>query len=138
MNSLPCSAPSRPARQGRSPRSTILAGIVGLLPLACLAAAVAAFAVLVAGSNRLSAEEAEFLSGGPMPGPPDAFYAFAALMVASAATTIVALVYFMIDAFMSPHVAHESRILWAAVLLLGNSVAFPVYWYVAWWRRRAR
>jgi hypothetical protein len=71
-----------------------------------------------------------------MPAPPAGFYAFVAL--GSAVMSVAALVYFMIDAMVSSHLAGEQRALWVVALLLGNATAFPVYWYVAWWRPRRR
>jgi hypothetical protein len=73
-----------------------------------------------------------------MPGPPTSFYATGALLIAGAATSLIAFAYFLIDAMVSPHLPQDSRAVWAVVLLFGNVVVFPVYWYVAWWRRRAR
>ena len=73
-----------------------------------------------------------------MPGPPTSFYASGVLLLAGAATSLIAFVSFLIDAMVSPHVPQDSRAVWVVVLLFGNVVAFPVYWYVAWWRRRAR
>ena len=73
-----------------------------------------------------------------MPGPPTGFYASGVLLLAGAATSLVAFATFLIDAMVSPYVPQDSRAVWAVVLVFGNVVAIPVYWYVAWWRRRAR
>jgi hypothetical protein len=69
---------------------------------------------------------------------PAGFSVFGAVAVASALTSLAAFAYFMIGVMTSPRMGSEIRALWAIVLLLGNTVGFPVYRYVAWWRRRAR
>jgi hypothetical protein len=104
----------------------------------CALAAFAGFASFLVGATHLSAEEAEFLSGGPMPGSPAGLSASVLLFGTCAATSLAAFAYFLVDAMVSRHVPQDSRAVWVVVLLFGNVVAFPVYWYVAWWRRRAR
>jgi hypothetical protein len=122
----------------RTPRSTVIAGLIAFVPVVCALAAFAGFASFLVDVTHVSAEEAELLSGGPMRGAPAGLSASVLLFGACAATSLAAFAYFLCDAMVSAHVAQDTRAVWAVVLLFGNVVAFPVYWYVAWWCRRAR
>ena len=138
MNSFSAPIPAEPPAPGRTPRATVIAALIAFAPVVCALAAFTGFASFLLDVTHLSPEEAEFLGGEPMPGPPTSFYASGVLLLAGAATSLIAFVSFLIDAMVSPHVPQDSRAVWVVVLLFGNVVAFPVYWYVAWWRRRAR
>jgi hypothetical protein len=138
MNSFSAPIPAEPPAPGRTPRATLIAGLIAFAPVVCALAAFTGFASFLLDVTNLSPEEAEFLGGGAMPGPPTSFYASGVFLLASAATSLIAFAYFLIDAMVSPYVPQDNRAVWAVVLLFGNVVAFPVYWYVAWWRRRAR
>ena len=138
MNSFSASIPSEPAVPGRTAKATVAAGVLAFAPLACMALAMAVFLAMFADPGFPTADDGAFPSGDSFPGLPAGFYVFGALTGATALTSILAFAYFMIDAMTSPHMTGDSRGLWAIVLLLGNTIAFPVYWYVAWWRRRAR
>jgi hypothetical protein len=138
MNSFSAPIPAAEPPAPRTPGSTVIAGLIAFAPVVCGLAAFAGFASFLVDATHLSAEEADFLAGGPMPGAPAGLSASVLLFGACAATSCAAFAYFLVDVMVSPHVPQGNRAVWAVVLLFGNVVAFPVYWYVAWWRRRTR
>ncbi len=44
-------------------------------------------------------------------------------------------VFYIRDAYRNPGVAGGRRGLWAVVLLMGNVVAMPIYWYLYIWKQ---
>ena len=45
---------------------------------------------------------------------------------------------YVVDVFRSDRVAPDRRVLWLVVLLMGGTVAMPVYWYLHVWREPER
>jgi hypothetical protein len=105
-------------------------GVLSLAPVACLILAVLGIAVAFAG---VFAAVNDFDGTGPT-GFGFGFWAAMAFGFISAATSLVAFLVLVIDVFTNPAVDGDRRILWLLVLLFGNVLAFPAYWYVVWWR----
>jgi hypothetical protein len=42
-------------------------------------------------------------------------------------------IFYMVNVFRNDRVVKDKKALWAAVLFLGNVIAFPVYWYYYIW-----
>jgi len=51
-------------------------------------------------------------------------------------TCILIAVFLISDMFTNPAMRPDKRLLWIVVLILGNIIAFPVYWYLYIWRDR--
>ena len=48
---------------------------------------------------------------------------------------VVLIVIYLVIAYRSEAVPNDKRAFWAIVLLMGNLVAFPLFWYLHLWRR---
>jgi hypothetical protein len=59
------------------------------------------------------------------------------LLIAGAIASVAAFVALLVDVFTNPNVGVGDRLPWIIVLVFGNVVTFPVYWYVVWWREPA-
>jgi hypothetical protein len=58
---------------------------------------------------------------------------FAGGMVAIA-SIVVLFVWFIVDACQSPQIPETERVTWILLLVLGNVLALPIYWYLKIWR----
>jgi hypothetical protein len=58
---------------------------------------------------------------------------FAGGMVAIA-SIVVLFVWFIVDACRSPRIPETERVTWILLLVLGNVLALPIYWYLKIWR----
>ena len=109
----------------------ILLGIATLLPFACIVlfyvSFMAFFCLMASGLAReLDARVAAFFF------LPFVLYFLAFLAIAAL------LVVYMMHLFKTRRVPKDQRALWAVVLLLGNMLAMPVYWYLYIWREPAK
>ena len=50
------------------------------------------------------------------------------------ALTLGLLVVYIIDVFKNKKVKNDIKALWAIILILGNVIAMPIYWYLYIWR----
>lgn len=41
---------------------------------------------------------------------------------------------YVIHVFRTDLVAGDKKVLWLIIIFFGNLVAFPIYWYLYWWR----
>lgn len=59
------------------------------------------------------------------------FYVFGVLVYIS---LIILIVLYIIDVYRNRSVAQNQRTLWTVLLIVGNMLVFPVYWYLHIWR----
>jgi uncharacterized membrane protein (DUF373 family) len=66
--------------------------------------------------------------------PPDSFLAFFPLHLLVTLEIFALLAYYLRDLHRSKRVPTERKPVWAMILLSGNVLAMPVYWYLYFWR----
>jgi hypothetical protein len=108
---------------GSRGRRSLVLGVVSFAPIGLCGSAML---ILLVGFMRMS----EY---GDVAGAAAAVL----IMMLGAAASLVALIALLVDAFTSPRVAGDARLVWALVLLFGNVLGYPIYWYVVHWRRPA-
>lgn len=59
------------------------------------------------------------------------FYTFG---ITSYILLLIVLLLYVINVFKNPRVIQDERALWITVLILGNVITFPFYWYLHIWR----
>ncbi len=76
------------------------------------------------------------LASAVSPGaPPDAFLLIFPLHLLTMLDVLVVQVIYVVYLFRTGRVPQDKKALWAAVLILGNMIAMPVFWYLYLWRR---
>lgn len=60
------------------------------------------------------------------------FYTFA---IISYISLLIILLLYIINVFKNPRVIQDERALWITILILGNVITFPFYWYLHIWRK---
>jgi hypothetical protein len=60
------------------------------------------------------------------------------LHVATMLLTVGLTVVYVLHVFRSGRVREDQRLLWAAIIFVGNVLAMPFYWYLYVWREPAR
>jgi lysylphosphatidylglycerol synthetase-like protein (DUF2156 family) len=77
-----------------------------------------------------------FFSGRP---PNDDTFRLAAIIIPlhflTMIITFVLMVIYVVYLFRTDRVAKESKALWAVVLILGNILSMPVFWYLYIWKK---
>ena len=64
--------------------------------------------------------------------PHSIFYAFGILLYALLPGLII---FYVIDVFHNQNVARDKRAIWTLLLIAGNFVVFPFYWYTYIWKK---
>ena len=64
----------------------------------------------------------------------DAFILMFRLQLVTMVLTIGLMAHFVVHVFNNGRLSAEGRVLWLAMLLLGNMFAFPLYWLLHVWR----
>ena len=75
-------------------------------------------------------------AGGSRP-PENLERLFSLLLVGHVGTMIVTtglLVFYIVHVFKNSALSDNTRILWTIIILMGNVVAMPVYWYLHIWK----
>ena len=65
---------------------------------------------------------------------PTAIFALFAVHFATMLEIFALLIFYVVDAFRSPHIAADQRILWAILFFVGGPIGMAVYWYLNIWR----
>jgi hypothetical protein len=128
MSSHPLSPPAPAIARGAK---TTALGLLSIAPAATMAIAVVSWLLAI-----MRFEQA-VTSFDAAPAEPR-FGLMAAVLVVSAVASLAAFVVFLADVMTNRTVAPDRRLVWALLLLFANVVAFPVYWYVVWWRPSCR
>ena len=116
----------------RTSRKSIALGALSIAPLTAAAVALLGFvADFVVTVRSFDSPHSDTDVVGPFLGGGLVFV----LLGLSGVAAIVALVVLLVDVFANPVVPDQERVIWLLCLLFASVVAFPVYWYVVWWRR---
>jgi hypothetical protein len=127
MTSHPITAPPE-LMPGRRPRRTYVLGALSVAPLALGALLVVDWIFLAVGIFTAAPEDIDPAGAGV------GFAAFGLIAILIMVSAVVAFVALLIDACTNRCVPPDRQPLWILVLILGNVVAFPAYWYLVWWR----
>jgi hypothetical protein len=112
---------------GRRPRRAYVLGGLSIAPLAFGALIVVDWAVLAVGLVTAAPDDIDPSGIGI------GFAAFSAIAIMIMVSAIAALVALLVDACTNRRIPPDRQPLWILVLILGNVLAFPVYWYLIWW-----
>jgi len=140
MTSHPITAPPATAPGGRDTKSIAL-GVLSFAPLAAVAAVIVQFVVFHSNLSFTATEVDPFSSDSAssfdrVDAIEASFHRLEILVALAAIVTAVAFVVMLVDVLANRAVAHE-RLTWVLVVIFGNLLGFPVYWYVVY-RQRPR
>jgi hypothetical protein len=109
-----------PWRPGRA--VTIVVGLLSIWPLIYMGVFMAFMILMV-----FSIQD----TGGRFP---DALKYILVLHLLTMILTFVLLAVYVIHVFRTDLVVGDRKLLWVIILIFGNLLAFPIYWYFYWWR----
>jgi Phospholipase_D-nuclease N-terminal len=141
MTSHPITAPPAAAPGGRDTKSIAL-GVLSFAPVAAVAAVIVQFIVFhsdVSATTPTGVDPFSSDSGSSfdrIDAIEASFHRLEILVALAAIVTAVTFVVVLVDVLTNRAVAEE-RLTWVLVVIFGNLLGFPVYWYVVY-RRRPR
>jgi hypothetical protein len=115
---------SSPSRR----RGAAALGVVTVMPLVLFLVAVAGFAL------DWTHPAHDFGTGSTAGLGSSGVVLFVVGILGAGVLSMALLAFYIADAARNPAVAADHRAVWILVLLIGNALAFPAYWFVFWWR----
>lgn len=112
------SAPWRPSRP-----VTILLGVVTIWPLLYMAIFFGYFVYLFARQTAASGFHV--------------FPYFFAMHLLTMLLMVALTIVYIVHAYRSDQIAEDRRIIWVVILVFGNLIAFPIYWYLYLWKPKS-
>ncbi len=74
-------------------------------------------------------------SSAAEPEPPLLFFLVIPLQLLTMLVVFILVIIYVVFLFRTETVSQDKKALWAAVLILGNMIAMPVFWYLYVWKQ---